>query len=758
MLDKVLIRASIFALLGCLPLYVNAATFAPTTAAQLQADLTTAASNGEDDTITLAASTTYSASDIGATFTFSSVESNSLTLTGAGAGSTILDGGNAFRVMILSATSASVTVSGITFQNGSNGAGSGSGLAVIGDEANIQNCVISHNVVSSVDGAGIYVSALTGNLTFSNNTVSDNQALGVGGNAGGAILVMSSPTNTTTATVEGNTFSGNTSAAADYGALLLSTPGNVVFNNNTISSNTAASDYGAGAVVSTTGSLTLSGNTVLNNTATANGTGGLAVVASGSGSITFNSNTVQSNTSALISGGVTLTSGTGEVSASGNTISGNSTTGAGSDYAGLLISTSGNVSFTDNTVSDNTAIDQYGGGVIVSTNGSITCTGNTFSSNNASSIGGVGVVANSGLSFSNNMVVSNEASGTYGAGLFVNSSTGDVQIMSNLIADNTAGTEYGGAVMNDASSGSASTFSLINNTVYNNATTSGNYAGIYVIASDSSVTLNAYNNILFGNTNDGTTGVGEDAFLLNSNGNLNIFNNDIGELCFSSPASCDVSTLGADAGSNLSNVDPVFIDASNGNFRLQANSPLIDVGDLNAPGLPAEDVIGNPRSFLTIPDIGAYEAVPEISSSSTSVDFGSVSTNDASTVVITLSNNGSYAMNVTGMTLSDTGNFALQTGAGSDPCGGTSFSLASGDSCTLGIEFGPDSEGTINGTLDIASDAPANPSYTVDLTGVGTAGGGGCSMQVPGGTSAGLAGLLSLVPLAWAARLRVKSR
>jgi hypothetical protein len=65
---------------------------------------------------------------------------------------------------------------------------------------------------------------------------------------------------------------------------------------------------------------------------------------------------------------------------------------------------------------------------------------------------------------------------------------------------------------------------------------------------------------------------------------------------------------GAQKGNNLSGVDPLFVDAAHGNYRLQSNSPARDAGTATPPGgLGLFDLDGNPRTFGPAPDIGAYE-------------------------------------------------------------------------------------------------------------------------------------------------------
>jgi hypothetical protein len=81
----------------------HAATFNVTTEAELQDALTEAQGNGEDDTINIAAGT-YDTSDNGGnpfTYTADSDEDFSLTVNGAGAATTILDGGNSTPVLII---------------------------------------------------------------------------------------------------------------------------------------------------------------------------------------------------------------------------------------------------------------------------------------------------------------------------------------------------------------------------------------------------------------------------------------------------------------------------------------------------------------------------------------------------------------------------------------------------------------------------------------------------------------------------------
>ena len=64
------------------------------------------------------------------------------------------------------------------------------------------------------------------------------------------------------------------------------------------------------------------------------------------------------------------------------------------------------------------------------------------------------------------------------------------------------------------------------------------------------------------------------------------------------------------------NADPHWLDAANGDYRLAADSPLIDRGAARAAAQGETDRAGNPRVVdgngdgATARDIGAYEYLP----------------------------------------------------------------------------------------------------------------------------------------------------
>lgn len=56
------------------------------------------------------------------------------------------------------------------------------------------------------------------------------------------------------------------------------------------------------------------------------------------------------------------------------------------------------------------------------------------------------------------------------------------------------------------------------------------------------------------------------------------------------------------------NVDPLFVDAAAGNFRLQGASPAINSGRTDVNLVGQQDFEGNPRWFGQAPDRGAFES------------------------------------------------------------------------------------------------------------------------------------------------------
>ena len=110
---------------------------------------------------------------------------------------------------------------------------------------------------------------------------------------------------------------------------------------------------------------------------------------------------------------------------------------------------------------------------------------------------------------------------------------------------------------------------------------------------------------------------------------------------------------------------------------------------------------------------------PQISVSSSSLDFGEVRVGDSSFTNLTISNSGSANLIIRQMTFS--GADTLDFNTREDKC--TGVTLSQSQSCTVQIVFSPHSTGSKSATLSISSNDPDTPTQTVSLSGSGTDGG-----------------------------------
>ena len=104
-----------------------------------------------------------------------------------------------------------------------------------------------------------------------------------------------------------------------------------------------------------------------------------------------------------------------------------------------------------------------------------------------------------------------------------------------------------------------------------------------------------------------------------------------------------------------------------------------------------------------------------------SKDYTDVAVGSSSGQVFTISNTGTASLAVSGMTLSDTTNFSLNTGGGPNGCGSTAPVIAAGDNCTVSVAFAPLSVSAFSATFTIASNDGVDPTADVSLTGNGVA-------------------------------------
>ena len=107
-----------------------------------------------------------------------------------------------------------------------------------------------------------------------------------------------------------------------------------------------------------------------------------------------------------------------------------------------------------------------------------------------------------------------------------------------------------------------------------------------------------------------------------------------------------------------------------------------------------------------------YIAVPTLSISATTVAFGNVEVNTASTQTVTLSSTGTAAVTVSAATVTGMG-FAVAGATFPD-------TLNPGQTVTLDVQFEPTATGAATGQLTIQSNSSTNGTVMINLGGTGT--------------------------------------
>ena len=281
----------------------------------------------------------------------------------------------------------------------------------------------------------------------------------------------------------------------------------------------------------------------------------------------------------------------------------NCNTNGGGVGGGCYVYGGTTVSFTENVFQFNRG--GYGGGIAVSGAATVTLVDNLLKQNNApysdgssSGFGGGIYIVGDTVSISGNDLLQNTAGSTckgFGGGIYVSQSAGDVVTCSdNVFVGNAVSNSggQGGGFYCDLSGNSNTCLRFVNNTVYANANAQGKGGGVYFGIGSSVEHLYVYNNTIWGNT----AADGEDIYLTGYGSEKKLYNNNYHGM----------SGLWDFAVSNI-DVNPLFVDTPNGDYRLRANSFCINAGNNNAPGLSLVDSDGNVRVGDGVVDIGAYE-------------------------------------------------------------------------------------------------------------------------------------------------------
>ncbi len=211
---------------------------------------------------------------------------SNLTITGAGAGSTIIQagtiggvGGNGIDRVFHVTGAFTAALQNLTIANGLTG-GQGGGIHNVIGTLTISNSTFSGNTAS--DGGGINND---GTLTISNSTFSGSSATHAFGSGGGI-------SNLGTLTISNSTISGN---SAPFGGGIYTNLGTLTISNSTISGNSATG--GSGGIHLINGTVTLQ-NTIVANSITSGNC---------SGTITNGGNNLQFGGSVANSCGATIT-------------------------------------------------------------------------------------------------------------------------------------------------------------------------------------------------------------------------------------------------------------------------------------------------------------------------------------------------------------------------------------------------------------------------------------------------------------------
>ncbi len=538
-----------------------------------------------------------------------------LTITGAGAATTTVDGAALDRVFhILAVTS---EISGVTIQNGSAGSGggifntgtltlnsstvsgntgtNGGGMLNFGGTLTVNDSTVSGNTAQT--GGGI---RNEGTATLTNVTVSGNTATSFGGG-------IENGENGATLTVTGSTVSGNT-AGGEGGGIRNVGGGTASLTNVSVSGNSAL----VGGGISNGATLTLTSTTVSANTATFGGGIHNADTA------TLIDSTVSDNFTGGSGGGI-LNSG-GTLSITGSTVSDNT---AGAGGGGGIGSVDGTLILADSTVSGNTT-PSFGGG-ISSIFGTMTLTSSTVSDNTAGSGGGI---RNGGTATLTNVTVSGNNTAGFGGGIFsqgtltLNSSTvsgnmavagggmhsqGTLTLNGSTISGNTT-TAEGGGIRNQGG-----TATLTNSTISGNAAGADRGGGGIVNFNEATLILES--STVSANMAGAGGGIFNEGSVILKNA---IMANNIGGDCFGgiisdghnldSDGTCGLGAAG-DLPNTNSQLGPL---ADNGGptqtHALLPGSPAIDAGSGDCPP-PATDQRGLARPQGAACDIGAFELV-----------------------------------------------------------------------------------------------------------------------------------------------------
>jgi putative cofactor-binding repeat protein len=327
------------------------------------------------------------------------VIATALTLSGAGAGATVISGGGP----VISVSASPVTIRGVSLTGGSAPA-DGGGILNTGT-LTVQDATVAHNTAGG-NGGGIANDGSASpvgppaSLTLRQVTITGNESSTDGGGIYNAFR-------TATAQVSGSTIRGNTTAL-EGGGVANEAHATLTLTSDAVSANSAG-DEGGGIADLDFAPATVSGTTVDRNTA-AGGGGGISVAEGGS--LTMANGEINGNSAPGEPGGGVSVDGVYQHENSTATITGTSINGNAADTGGGVELSLAVVTLTNDAVNANTATTA-GGGIANDPDAQLTL-GDTSVTHNTTAGDGGGISNVAAAALTNDSVNANTAAGNGG--------------------------------------------------------------------------------------------------------------------------------------------------------------------------------------------------------------------------------------------------------------------------------------------------------------------------------------------------------